>query len=92
MSTDKPKHATAVGYDADGSGVPEVLASGQGYQAERILAMAEEAGIPVREDPMLAQALAQLSQGQDIPPDLYLAIAEALIWAWKADQSASSSG
>lgn len=89
---DKHKHATAIGYDADGSGVPEVLASGQGHQAERILAMAEEAGIPVREDPMLAQALAQLNQGQDIPPDLYLAIAEALIWAWKADQSASSSG
>ena len=48
--------ATALRYE--GSGAPKVVATGQGAVADRILAHAREAGVPVREDPALAAALA----------------------------------
>lgn len=50
--------------------------------------MAHELGIPVREDPLLAQALAQLTAGVDVPPELYVAVAQALVWAWESDRQA----
>ena len=49
------RRATALRYE--GSGAPKVVASGQGAVADRILAHAREAGVPVREDPALAAAL-----------------------------------
>jgi flagellar biosynthesis protein len=50
--------------------------------AERILALAREHGIPIREDPMLAQALATLDADRDVPPELWQAVAETLVWAY----------
>lgn len=85
---DKPSRraAAALRYNQDDQDVPEVVAGGYGQVAEKIIQLAEEAGIPVREDPILAQALAGLEIGSDVPPELYLAAAEALIWAWRSDQ------
>jgi flagellar biosynthesis protein len=74
--------ATALRY-AEGSGAPEVVATGRGVIAERILAAAREAGIPVREDALLAEALAVLEVGSEIPQELYTAVAEALVWAYR---------
>jgi flagellar biosynthesis protein len=88
MPTDdrrRRRSATALGYTPGRDGAPKVLAAGAGHVAEKIIAAAQEAGIPVREDPVLAQALATLDVGDDIPADLYVAIAEALIWAWQID-------
>jgi len=83
---DKPRKATALRYDPEKNPVPEVLASGQGLVAEKIIQLAQESGLPIREDPMLAEALSGLQLSEEIPPELYLAIAEALVWAWNADQ------
>ncbi len=66
-----------------------MLASGRGLIAERILAAAREAGIPIREDAALAEALAQLDLGVQIPEALYAAVAEALAWAYRLDARAS---
>lgn len=79
--------ATALSYDAGRGGAPRVVAQGRGVLAERIAAAAEQAGVPVREDPMLAEALALLDVDADIPEQLFVAVAEALVWAWKADAS-----
>jgi len=82
--------AAAVRYDpADHQSGPQLVAAGEGFTAQRILEIAAEHGIPVREDPMLANALAQLADSTDIPPDLYVAVAQALVWAWEADRNAA---
>jgi flagellar biosynthesis protein len=66
-----------------------VTATGSGLVAERIIAAAREAGVPVREDRGLAEALAALELGDDIPPELWRAVAEALAWAYRLDAAAA---
>lgn len=61
------------------------MAAGAGHVADRILALAREAGVPVREDSALADALARLQVDLAIPPELYAAVAEALVWAYSLD-------
>lgn len=74
------KRATALRY---GSGdAPKVIATGNDLVAEKIIEAAREAGIPLREDPALVEALATLELEQEIPPELYKAVAEALAWAY----------
>jgi flagellar biosynthesis protein len=88
MPEEKRRRATALRY-TDGSDAPEVVATGAGEIAKRILAAAEEAGVPVRTDPALVEALSKLDVGQAIPPELYIAVAEALVWAYGLDAKAS---
>jgi flagellar biosynthesis protein len=78
-----PKHAAALRYDADSGGAPKVVAAGSGEVAERIIALAREHGIPVRDDAALAQALARLQLEAEVPPELWAAVAEALVWAYR---------
>lgn len=59
-----------------------MVATGNDLVAEKIIEAAREAGIPLREDPALAEALSTLELEQDIPPELYKAVAEALAWAY----------
>ena len=77
--------AAALSYP--GAGAPKVVAAGKGLTAERILELARQAGVPVREDGALAQALAELELGTEIPGPLYQAVAEALVWALRLDRS-----
>jgi flagellar biosynthesis protein len=83
---DPPKRirATALQYEP-GDRAPQITATGSGYLAERIIAAAIEAGIPVRSDPALSRALEALDLGTEIPEELYRAVAEALAWAYKLD-------
>jgi flagellar biosynthesis protein len=83
---ERRRRATAMRYE--GTGAPKITASGQGYIADRILQVARENGIPVREDPALAEALAALELDTEIPEDLYVAVAEAIAWAYSLDLKA----
>jgi flagellar biosynthesis protein len=83
---EKPRRATALRYE--GTGAPKVTASGRGYIADRIVEVARENGVPVREDPALAEALASLELDREIPQDLYTAVAEAIAWAYSLDLKA----
>jgi flagellar biosynthesis protein len=80
------RRVTALRYE--GAGAPKVVASGRGHVAEKILAAAQAAGVPVREDPQLAEALSTLALGQDVPEDLWLAVAEVLAWAYELEKQA----
>lgn len=80
------RRVTALRYE--GTGSPKVVASGQGHVAERILAAAEAAGVPVREDPQLAAALEGLDLGQEVPEELWVAVAEVLAWAYGLEKNA----
>lgn len=81
------RRATALRYE-QGDRAPEVVATGAGLVAERILAAAREAGIPVRHDPALAEALAALDLGDEVPPALWTVVAETLAWAYRLDAAA----
>jgi flagellar biosynthesis protein len=65
-----------------------VVASGQSLVAERILEAARAAGVPIHEDAPLADALSQLELGDEVPPELWQAVAEVLVWALKLDRVA----
>jgi flagellar biosynthesis protein len=78
------REATALSYQA-GDSAPRITATGKGYVAERIIAAATEAGVPVRSDPGLAKALSALDLGEQVPEEMYRAVAEALAWAYKLD-------
>jgi len=85
------RRATALRYE-QGRFAPEVVATGTGLIADRILAAAREAGVPVRHDPGLAEALAALDLGQEIPPAMWTAVAETLAWAYRLDATAQKPG
>jgi flagellar biosynthesis protein len=71
-----------------GTGAPEVIAAGRGHIAATILARAHEAGVPVHRDPELADALAQLALGSEVPPAMWTAVAEVLAWAYGLQKTA----
>lgn len=76
-----PTHiAVALKYDAEAAhSAPVVLAKGEDYMAAKIREAAKEAGVPIRENKPLARALyATVDIGQEIPPELYEAVAEIL--------------
>jgi type III secretion YscU/HrpY family protein len=78
-----PTHlAVALTYDEEDSDAPEVVAKGQDDLAQRMIRAAEEAGVPVMRDVPLAQALHELSVGEEIPEQLYEAVAAVLRAAW----------
>ncbi|MCB0882391.1 MAG: EscU/YscU/HrcU family type III secretion system export apparatus switch protein [Thermoleophilia bacterium] len=82
---DRPTRAVALKYDQTENRAPHVAATGSGSIAERILEAAREHGVPIRQDPDLAEALAQLDLAQTIPVELYAVIAEVFAWAYKAN-------
>jgi flagellar biosynthesis protein len=85
----RERRAAALRYDAGADAAPRVVATGRGRVAERIVAEARAAGVPVRDDAALAEALAGLDLGLDVPEELYRAVAEALAWAYKLDAAAN---
>ena len=72
------KKASALAYNEE-EGIPKLLAKGKGREAERIIALAKEAGIEIVEDPALATLLdTSVRQGDFIPPMCWEAIAKIL--------------
>src|SRR5918998_3898156 len=72
----------------DGTSAPRVVAAGNGELARRIVEEAREAGVAVREDPALAEALARLELDAEVPEELWRAVAEVLVWAQRLDGAA----
>ena len=77
----EPVPSTAVALRYDGTGAPRVTARGRGEVADRILAIAREHQIPVREDRNLVQLLALVELGDEVPAELYRAVAEVIAFA-----------
>lgn len=80
-----PTHfAVALRYDPDRDQAPVVVAKGQDYIALRIVAIAEENNIPMKEDRPLARALyASVKVGSEIPPEFYAALAAIMAWVFQ---------
>ena len=78
--TQPPETAVALLYD--GTNAPRITAKGRGLLAEKIFTLAEKHGIPIENDPELAEILAQIPLGDEIPENLYRAIAEVISFAY----------
>jgi flagellar biosynthesis protein len=85
-SPTKRQLAVALRYNEDKEAAPRVLARGAGNVAQKILDIAREEKIPVREDPDLVEALAKLDVGSLIPTELYPAVAEVLAYVYRQNQ------
>ncbi len=75
-----PKSAVALHYDEKNA--PRITAKGRGEIAEKIIALAEQHHVPLHEDQELVALLAQLDLGDEIPRELYIAVAEVLAFAY----------
>lgn len=82
MSTEPKPPSSAVALEYDGQHAPRVTAKGEGELARRIVEIAREHGIPLREDPDLLTLLAKLELGDEIPRELYVTVAHVLAWAY----------
>jgi flagellar biosynthesis protein len=85
--TEKPSVpiAVAIGQQGDKTSLPMVMASGKGFWAEQMLALAFAQGIPVREDADLAQMLSIFDTDTPIPVEAFGAIAEILAYVYRAN-------
>ncbi len=81
----KRDKAVALRYDESKSRAPQVIASGSGLVAEKIIASAREAGVFIKEDPDLVEMLAKVPVGEEIPAELYQTIAEVLAFVYSVN-------
>ena len=80
-----PKTIAVAIEEQEGSAAPKVSATGRGYAAEQILALAFARGIKVREDADLAQILAAVDVDSEIPTEAFAAVAEILAHVYRAN-------
>jgi flagellar biosynthesis protein len=81
----KLKKAVALTYRPGKDAAPKVTASGRGKIAERIIDIARENGIPVKDDPDLVEVLSKLEVEEEIPPSVYVVVAELLAFAYRVN-------
>ena len=80
---EKNKKAVALGYNRDKDNAPKVLASGSGEVAKNIINLAKSHDIPIKEDADLVEILSKVDLNQEVPPNLYKAVAEIFSFLYK---------
>lgn len=80
--------AIALRYDVEKDAAPLVLASGRGVVADEILRIADENQVPLYENPKLAELLSKLELDAQIPPEMYVLVAEVLFFVYQLDRMA----
>ncbi len=77
----KTQLAIALQYDRENKGsAPRVVAKGKGTVGAKIVELAKAHDIPIEQNEVLAGALSKVELGEEIPPDLYKAVAEVLVF------------
>jgi flagellar biosynthesis protein len=76
----KTRSQIAVALHYDKSGAPRVVAKGRGSIGDKIVEVARANNIPIEENEVLAGALSNVELGEEIPAELYKAVAEVLIF------------
>ena len=88
MENHKGKKAVALKYRNGEDSAPRVTAKGQGVIARKIIELAREAGVPIRQDADLVEVLSHLNLNAEIPPDTYVVVAEILAWVYRVNSKA----
>lgn len=81
-----PPIAVALSYNPPKDKAPRVTARGRGFIAEKIIELAKFHNIPIKEDPQLVQILCQLDLDEEIPSELYRAVAEILAFVYSINE------
>ena len=81
--------AIALAYGRDDT-APRVLAKGRGLVAQAIIERAHQHGVYVHESRELVSLLMQVDIDQRIPPALYRAVAELLVWIYRLEQQGAT--
>lgn len=89
MSEERKDPELAIALRYKGSGAPKVVAKGKGLIAEQIVSKAKEHKIPLKNDTGLAQLLSGVPLGDEIPRELYIAVAEVLAFAYMLSEKKS---
>lgn len=76
---EKIKSAVAIVYHPNEE-APKIIASGKGILADKIIEKAKESDVPIHQDEKLTRTLSKLEIGDMIPPELYEAVAEILVF------------
>ncbi len=86
--TNPTHYAVALRYEQDGTGAPRVVAKGQDQVAGKIREVAREHGVTVFSAPPLARALyASTELNQEIPANLFMAVAQVLAYVFQLKQA-----
>jgi flagellar biosynthesis protein len=85
------KKVVALKYEENGVSAPKVVAKGKGEVAQKILQKADEFDIPIFQNEALADSLLNLDIDEQIPPNLYKAVAEVFVWLMKSEKKAQMS-
>lgn len=93
MEDKNKKNLTAVAleYNPDDD-APKILATGKGEVAKRIIDEAQKNDVPIHADSKLAGTLSKLEIGDMIPPELYAAVAEVLVFVDAMEKIKAKSG
>lgn len=86
---DDPDIAIAIKYDKEKDNAPRVIAKGMRVKAEKLKQIAKENNIPLMRNVALANSLYRVEVGEEVPEELYDAVAEVLnfVYALKEEQS-----
>jgi flagellar biosynthesis protein len=79
--------AVALMYRQGQQQAPKIVASGQGSIAKTIIERARQAGVAITEDPALVEILGKLPVGDEIPIELYQAVAEILALVYRLESA-----
>ncbi|KQW22607.1 type III secretion protein [Afipia sp. Root123D2] len=77
------KDTLAVALHYDRKGAPRVVAKGRGTLGAKIIEVAKEHDIPIEENEVLAGALSNVELGDEIPAEIYKAVAEVLVFVMR---------
>ena len=73
----------AVALQYDRGGAPRVVAKGRGSIGAKIIEVAKAHDVPIEENEVLAGALSSIDLGDEIPEELYRAVAEVLVFVMR---------
>ena len=78
----RPSYTQAVALEYGRNKTPIVSAKGEDALAQRIVEEAQKQGVYVAEDPRLLAMLSRLDIGEEIPPEMFTAVAVILSWVY----------
>ena len=76
------KRAVGLRYEGTSESAPRVVAKGSGEVAERIVSMARESCVPIEHNPDLVELLAVSEVGDEIPSEVFGAVARLITFLW----------
>jgi flagellar biosynthetic protein FlhB/flagellar biosynthesis protein len=90
--SDEAEIAIALKYNTEKDAAPRVVAKGMRLKAEKIREIAKQYNIPIMKNVSLANALYRVDVGQEIPEELYDAVAEVLNFVYELQREQAGSG